>query len=263
VRQTSAGSDDRADPYAPIAEFYDLEHDSFTDDLPMYRQIVDMVGDPVLELACGSGRILAALADGERRLIGVDQSETMIDRAEHRFAGMVARPEVIVGDMAELHVPEESCGVVIIGLSSFHHATSQDEQQQVLDCAFRALDPRGMLVLDMLNPFIELTGQGDGVVHRERDLGHQQGSPVYKFSVKRSDSVRQEINQTIWYDMVSPSGAVARRTTEFRLRLVYPSELALLLARSGFVDWQIYGSWELDEFAAESDRMIFMVEKSG
>ena len=262
MRQTSANSDGRTDPYAPIADFYDLEHDSFTDDLAMYRQIVDMVGDPVLELACGSGRILAALADGSRQLTGVDRSEAMIDRARGRFAGMAAQPRLIVADMAEVHVPEASCGVVIIGLSSFHHAASQDQQQDVLDCAFRALDPRGMLVLDMLNPFIELNGQGDGVVHRERDLGQRQGSPVSKFSVKRSDSIRQEIHQTIWYDTLSPDGAVARTTTEFRLRLVYPSELTLLLARSGFVGWEIYGSWELDEFTAESDRMIFMAEKS-
>jgi hypothetical protein len=47
---------DEQDAYASIAEFYDLEHDAFVDDVGFYLQYVESAGDPVLELACGSHR---------------------------------------------------------------------------------------------------------------------------------------------------------------------------------------------------------------
>ena len=51
------------DPYAELPEVYDLEHTSFGDDIELYLRLVEVVGDPALELGCGSGRILLPLAE--------------------------------------------------------------------------------------------------------------------------------------------------------------------------------------------------------
>ena len=44
--------------YDLIAPFYDIEHAQFSEDLDMYRNFAELCGGFILELACGSGRVL-------------------------------------------------------------------------------------------------------------------------------------------------------------------------------------------------------------
>ncbi len=49
-------------PFDAFARLYDWEHDRFDADITLYLALVRRFGGPVLELACGTGRVLAALA---------------------------------------------------------------------------------------------------------------------------------------------------------------------------------------------------------
>jgi cyclopropane fatty-acyl-phospholipid synthase-like methyltransferase len=69
------------DPYAAIAALYDLEHGEYDADLDLYLSLALATGDPVLELGCGSGRLLVPLAEAGHRVTGVDQSRPMLERA--------------------------------------------------------------------------------------------------------------------------------------------------------------------------------------
>jgi len=152
-------------------------------------------------------------------------------------------------------------GVVIIGLSSLHHLTDQSGQVAALHTAFDALDPRGMLVLDLMNPFQTLTTEDDGLVHLETSIAQDEGS-LSKFSVRWTDVATQTITNRIWYDATAPDNSVIRTQSEMTLRLLYPSELDLMLQSAGFVGSETYGSYELDPFTATSPRLIVTAEKT-
>jgi len=254
-------SDGPGDPYAAIARYYDLEHDRFSDDLGMYQHIVEMVGDPVLELACGSGRILSAVTAPGRRLVGVDTSQPMLDRARARFANHAAAPDLRLGEMTEPVAEAGTFGIVIVGLSSLHHVETQTGQIAVLKTAFQALDPRGMLVLDLINPLAALAEEDAGLVHLEAILGDGPHA-VMKFSTRQIIAAQQQIANTIWYDEPTHDGAMLRTTTSMSLRLVFPAELDLMLTAAGFVGSEQYGNYELDPFTATSPRLIVMAEKT-
>ena len=72
---------DLDDPYAELPELYDLEHAEFTEDVDLYLRLAEVVGDPILELGCGTGRVLAPLAAAGHRVTGIDRSRAMLDRA--------------------------------------------------------------------------------------------------------------------------------------------------------------------------------------
>lgn len=262
MRQTSPEHAAHSDPYREIAELYDLEHDHFSDDLPMYQQLVDMVGDPVLELACGSGRILSALVSPGRRLTGVDSSEAMLNRARERFAHCPSVPLLQLTSMTEPAIPSGTFGVVIIGLSSLHHLTDAGDQFAALQASYTALDPRGMLILDLLNPISALTTGDDGVVRQAAQLTTAAGERVTKFTLSHVDPVEQTIDSTIWYDRQSYTGTLFRTTTSMNFRVVHRSELDLMLRIVGFTGSQVYGSYDLDPFEGDSPRLIVMAEKT-
>lgn len=59
----------------------------------------------LLEPGCGSGRLFPALARRGVSLVGVDRSETMLDRARRRMqAEGLPAPELVCADMAEFHL---------------------------------------------------------------------------------------------------------------------------------------------------------------
>ena len=67
---------DFEDPYAELPDLYDLEHAGFSDDVELYLRLAEVVGDPILELGCGTGRVLAPLAAAGHRITGIDRSPT-------------------------------------------------------------------------------------------------------------------------------------------------------------------------------------------
>src|SRR5207237_10593984 len=67
--------------YDLIAPFYDIEHAHFDEDVDLYLNFAEACGGPLLELACGSGRLLVPLARAGYRVTGVDTSGRMLELA--------------------------------------------------------------------------------------------------------------------------------------------------------------------------------------
>jgi ubiquinone/menaquinone biosynthesis C-methylase UbiE len=250
-------------PYRAIATLYDLEHDGHRDDLDLIHYIVETVGDPVLELGCGSGRVLASLSDLEMRLTGVDNGAEMIERARDRLEDM-PRVTLVESEMSATGLPGNSFGVVLIALNTLMHAGTFTEQRSVLREAFRVLDPRGQLYIDLPNPH---AGAFDFVDHQVTLEGSwtslTDGSAVSKFSSRTISRVEQQIRTDIWYDIIETDSTIQRVATRFELRYLYPSELLLMLELAGFVECLTYGTYELDPFTDMSPRLIVTAEKTG
>ncbi len=156
---------DLDDPYAELPELYDLEHAGFTEDIDLYLRLAEVVGDPILELGCGTGRVLAPLAAAGNRITGVDRSRPMLDRARSalhvrdKAGDLLQRVTLVEGSMTEAErAPGGPFGMVIFSLNGLMHLSTVAGQRAALASARRALDPRGMLVIDALNPTPETAG---------------------------------------------------------------------------------------------------------
>jgi len=62
-----------------LAQLYDWEHDRYLADVEVHLALAARFGGPVLELACGSGRLLAPVAQAGFRATGVDSSSAMLE----------------------------------------------------------------------------------------------------------------------------------------------------------------------------------------
>ena len=160
-------------------------------------------------------------------------------------------------------LPGETFGVVLLALNTLMHAATVDEQLRVLTEAFRVLDPRGQLFIDLPNPFSGAIDFVDHqVVHEGTWEGEPTGRPVSKFSSRVVNRTGQTIHTHVWYDIAADIGRISRILTYFDLRYVYPAELLLLLGLAGFVEPRLYGSYELDPFTDSSPRLIVTAEKT-
>jgi SAM-dependent methyltransferase len=258
---------DSGDPYAELPELYDIEHAAFSDDIELYLRLAEVVGDPILELGCGTGRVLAPLAAASHRITGIDRSRPMLDRAratlqvQENPGDLWQRVTLAEGSMTEAEsAPGGPFGLVIFSLNGLMHLSDMAAQRAALASARRALDPRGMLVIDVLNPTPELLATLDGRVQHEGSWQKSAGTVVDRFSARAHDSAEQRIDTELWYDLTDAEGHIQRVRSRFPMRYLVASELALLLEVSGFVEWKFYGSYDLDPYHDGSDRLIVTAE---
>jgi SAM-dependent methyltransferase len=101
----------------------------------------------VLDLGCGAGRHLRALAAAGLRPVGMDLSLPLLREARNTAPGC---PRVR-GDMRHLPFADSSFDIVTSFFTSFGYFDSDAEDRKVLAEMNRVLEPDGRILLDFLN----------------------------------------------------------------------------------------------------------------
>jgi SAM-dependent methyltransferase len=246
-----------SDPYAVFGRFYDLEFGGLDDDVDLYREFAREAGGPILELGCGTGRVLAALSDLDLPLFGVDTSDSMLAIAGDRLK---SRARLIHADMCEVDRLSPPCPPIWMAfsaLNTFLHLPDAEAQIAALEALRRVVVPGGLLLLDLFVPDPHYLLQLDGRVISEFSTTLDTGDRVSKWVSRTHDAATQAIETTVWYDLV-PAGSqqVTRYSDHYYTRYVYRFELEHLLARTGWEVVSLFGSYDLEPYGPESDRLI-------
>lgn len=247
----------RHNPFDALARFYDWEHADYDVDVPLYQDFARRTGGPILELACGSGRLMAPLLELGERVVGVDSSGPMLERARHVLgsAGLLRRAALHQADVRDFTL-DERFHLAIFGLDSFGLLLGVDDQLAALRRIHQHLAPGGLLILDLSN------GNGRGAEPTDELVlqyeGHDpaSGLPLSKWTARGTDHGEQVDHYTYFYDEVGEDRVVRRSTVRLDLRYFGRYELELLLRQAGFAPETFYGSYDLAPFAAGSERLI-------
>ena len=140
-------------PYDAIARVYDPWSASVTEDVEFYVEEARTAGGPVVELACGTGRIAVPIARAGIRLIGVDGSAGMLEVAREyaRTEGVEELLDLRHGDLRDPPVTER-VALVLIPFRSLLHMTTEADRLAALGAARELLVPGGRLVFDVFAP---------------------------------------------------------------------------------------------------------------
>ena len=190
-----------------FAAFYDRFFGDFLEDLPFYQGYAERAGSPLLEVGCGTGRLAVPLAVAGFRLVGLDISLAMLDRARERAAaaGVADRIRWVQGDATQ-GVPEGPYPMAFIPLNTFLHFHTLEAQRAVLAHLHRALEPGGLLLLDCLNPDAGLL-QESGQVHlRMWQEDPESGGMLLWFEARRVDAAAQRLEVVLLVEERQPDG---------------------------------------------------------
>lgn len=149
--------------YDPIADIYDPWSRSVTEDIGFYVEEALGAGGPVVELAVGTGRIAVPVAQAGVRVIGVDQSQAMLEhaRALARARGVEPLLDLRVGDLCSPPV-RERVPLVTCPFRSLLHLRDDGERLQALRAVRALLLDGGRLVFDVFAPSAEDIVETDG-----------------------------------------------------------------------------------------------------
>lgn len=136
------------------ADFYDWENAQTVGrrDIPFWRRFVAGVAAPVLELGCGTGRVLAPLARTGTVVIGVDRSPAMLTRAKLRAARLprARRPGLVRADIRRLPLRSGAFSAVIAAYGLLQSLLTDADLDAALAEATRVTRRGGRVGLDLV-----------------------------------------------------------------------------------------------------------------
>jgi SAM-dependent methyltransferase len=247
--------------YDVIAPFYDREHAHFSEDLDLYHNFAEMCGGKILELACGSGRVLLPLAREGYALTGIDTSASMLDIARQRLQeeGLTAQCILMQQDMSTLQL-EQKFRLAFIALGSFAHITSRTQQQRSLASIRAHLSPGGTFIIDISNADARYLEELGGQMLHQGTWSLEDGSYLSHFLTPATSAERHLLELTHFYDQYRQGGTVQRTVVTTHLYLFERAEMELLLEQAGFMVKDVYGDYDLGTYHLESPRMICIAE---
>lgn len=251
-----------------LAAVYDAVY-ADVDDAPLWRAMAAAVqGAPLLELGCGTGRVMLPLARDGHEITGLDLSAQMLDYCRAKLRGESAetraRVTLVEADMTSFDLGREF-GLILCAFNSFHHLRTADQQIACLERCRAHLLPEGILVLDLFNPDpAPPEPQGAEAADAEVNalvVEWTEGRRIRKWMSACDYDRSLQCNECeMTYEVIDSEGITRRLTETFPLRLVHRFELEHLLARCGFRIAALYGGYDLAPFAEESVGMIVVAK---
>jgi SAM-dependent methyltransferase len=242
---------------ASIARNYDAEYAVIRDpsgDRTFYAELAREQGGPVLELGCGTGRVLLPIAEGGVPCVGVDLSGNMLDvlRAKKPPANL----ELVQASMTDFDLGARRFALIFSAFRCFQHLCTVDEQLATLACIRRHLAPGGVFAFDVFVPnlarmAIEHEPEAEDVRAPDGD------AEVRRFTEVHRDYVTQLMTLKMRHERWQGDAKLSEGRTELRLRWFFRYELEHLLARAGFAVVALYGGFDREAYDARRE-MIFI-----
>ena len=250
--------------YDAYSVHYDLLWASKQDDVPFFLDMAKETGSPVLELACGTGRVLLPLARAGFEVTGLDVSQAMLDKLQAKLdkepRDVQSRVALKCADIRDYQFSQKF-RMVFCAFNSFLHLMTTDDQLACLRSVREYLADDGRLVLNVFAPdHNRLTGRADTEVAVERDP--ETGRDMVVTDISKRDLTNQTIEVWEGVDRIGDDGTVKRYSATFTLSWIHNREMHLLLRLAGFEVVAVYGGYDKRPYDYASGIQLFVAKKA-
>ncbi len=238
-------------------DLYDLLLGDLEYGLNFYLELARQAQGPVLDITCGTGRIMLPCLRLGLDVEGLDLYEGMLHRLRRKAAAEQIEPRLHRADMSDFRLPRRFA-LIMIPFNAFVHNMTADAQIRCLQLCREHLLPGGLLAFDTFFPGKEIIIATDGTRVLEGEFAHRDtGLPVRLYDTRSFDRVAQIQHSRNEIEFLDATGRVtATHPSQISLRWIYKNEMELLLRIAGFTRWQIYGDFDRRPLVNETDSMI-------
>jgi SAM-dependent methyltransferase len=252
-----------------VAEFYDyVVPYRERGDVNFFVEVARQCGGPVLEIGCGTGRVLIPTARAGIEIVGLDASPSMLavcrEKLSHEPPEVQARVRLTPGDMRRFDLGRQFC-LVTIPFRPFQHLMTVEDQLECLRTVHRHLLESGKLVLDLFNPAFPHMADEKFFeeLNREPPFTMPDGRKVLRrHHILARDFFQQTQDVELIYRITFPDGREERLVHRFTMRYLFRFEAEHLLARSGFEVENVYADFEKSPYGSKyPGDLVFVARK--
>lgn len=236
-----------------LARHYDAMYDAVrtpVGDAAFYLDLARSSGGPVLELGCGTGRILLPIARAGIPCVGLDPSEAMLDvlRAKNPPDCL----ELVRAPMEDLDLAGRRFQLITAPFRSLSYLLDVEVQLATIERIRRHLLPAGAFAFDLFDPRLDRLAMIDEPEALATTF-EEEGHTTRCYHAVRRDHARQVMHVRFRFEGGPPGG---EGTAEFDLRWYHRFEVQHLLARAGFRNVRFYGGFDRRPWAPWSETVV-------
>jgi len=246
-------------PYGRMAGVYDrlmgdVDYEAWA---AYYHQLMLLHGcqaERVVDCACGTGSMTAALALRGFNMTGVDISEEMLALASDKMRALGIQAPMVCQDMRALDLPRP-VDAIVCACDGVNYLTSVEETRAFFGAAHRGLIPGGLLLFDISSRYkLEL-------VLDDNVYGEDHFDLCFLWQ-NAYDPRARLIEMTLTFFTRCEGGLYQRFDERHVQRAHEPEELCQWLAVTGFEVLGIYGETSLDEPKPDAQRLHMVARRA-
>ncbi len=258
------------DEYGPLADLYDyvVPYRNRTDVAFFVDEAVRSKG-PVLEVGCGTGRVLIPTARAGVEIVGLDSSPRMLEECSRHLrtepSSVQQKVTLVPGDMRRFDLGRRF-SLITIPFRPFQHLLTVEDELSCLERVRHHLADEGRFIFDVFNPSLDaLVTQtlGEETDPQEGEFTTPDGRRVERrFVIVAADRFAQINDIELVYYVTHPDGHTERLVHAFRMRYLFRFEVEHLLARAGFVVEQLYAGYDRSAYGSTyPGELVFVARK--
>ena len=243
-------------PYAD-AELYDVIFAGYREDLDFYLSAAKQARGPVLDVGCGTGRVMIPCLQAGVDMDGIDLHAEMLAVLKRKAEALGLKPRVYQADMRDFTTPRRYA-LVIIPFNAFVHNLTTEDQLKTLRVCREHLELGGALTISLFHPSFDLITSPEGVPALEMETTHPEtGRTLRLYDTRSMDRVNQvQYSKNEIQELDAAGNVTAVHRSETTMRWTYKAEMELLLHLAGFARWQIAGGFDGRPLVSDGDQMI-------
>lgn len=236
-------------------QHYDQLFLGANEDLPFWADQARKYGDPILELACGTGRITNLLAQQGYRVTGIDNSIAMLSEARKKAGLQDVLVEWVHGDMRDFDLGTKF-PLIILPANALCHLLTLTDFESCLVVVKKHLMDGGKFIIDVFVPKPELLVSKPD----ERFPFSEYDDPDGKGKVVVTHSYVYEADTQI--KRIKTSHSLLDQDTEvegeLNMRMYFPQEVNALLNYNGFLIEEKFGDYDLSSFNSAAKKQLII-----
>lgn len=238
-------------------ERYDLVMGAYASSpaLDFYQRQIACYREPVLELACGSGRLTIPLAESAIDIEGLDLSNEMLALAEKQALQRGIYLELTQGDIRNFALGKRY-NLIFIAANSFQHLYTRQDVEACLRCVKNHLTSAGRLLIEIFNPSLELLARDAAQEYLLGEYNHPKDNSKITVMTKVDYDAATQINHIVWRYLHQSMDEVT--TLSLDMRQFFPQEIDALLEYNGFSIEKKYGDYDDSLFTRRSPKQFIV-----
>lgn len=247
--------------YEIVARYYDAETSDKTDDLLFFSELAAEHDGPILDVGCGTGRVLLHMAQEGHSVHGVDDSAQMLAVLARKLDAFPHLRTFVTYAQADILTYEapQPYALILLSYNALMHFHDQDRQIALLNNLRRMVDEDGLLVIDLPNAGETFATQDTDAILLDRSfIDPETGHLVMLQSHSYLDRTTQRLRVQWIYDEIGEDGTVKRLVVPHILRYYFQPEIALLLQVTGWEVEAVYGDVDESPYEDGCPRMVVL-----
>jgi len=251
-------------PTEPIPLYRDGRHyDALNRNLQLgdgrfYKEEAQRARGPVLELACGTGRLTIPIAQSGVEIVGLDQSASMLAYARTKADASGISIAWVEADCRQFEL-NGKFSMIFMGFNSMQHLHDHESLAALFENVAKHLADGGRFIFDVFNPSIAILNRDYSQRYVERQYDDPEGRGIITLEQTAVYDDAAQVNRITWY--FSLRGEKDFRVEELELRCFFPQELDMLVQANGFEIEEKFSDFERKPFTGGGMKQVMVVRR--